>query len=247
LTRQTKALIEDHPSRREGTPEGRAYRAFHEERYQFLLETVAGLVPEARRRILIVGPSFETAMMRERFPDAIVDTLGISDAGFSPSAGEVHVVFDLNEAHDSASWPSLEPYDIVVAAEVVEHLYLPPSIVFPFFASCLSASGRLVVQTPNAVALSKRLMMLIGRHPYMQLLPPRPDPGHVREYTFPELKEAGAAAGLRVERYWARNYFGYAGVAGRIYNHVCDVLPHGLRNGITVLFARVASSSAATR
>lgn len=183
--------------------------------------------------------------MRERFPDATVDTLGISDAGFSPRAGEKHVGFDLNETHEPQRWPTLEPYSVIVAAEVIEHLYMPPTVVFPFFASCLSTRGRLVVQTPNAVALSKRLKMLLGRHPYMSLLPPQPDPGHVREYTVSELEAAGAASGLGIERCWVRNYFGYSGATGRIYNGVCNVLPRGLRNGITLIFTPQADSSAA--
>jgi hypothetical protein len=195
----------------------------------------AELAPE---RILVVGPSFETAMLRERLPHATVDTLGIYDSGFSPRKGERHVDFDLNDALERARWPSVEPYDVVVAAEIVEHLYLPPTAVFPFFAACLAETGRLVVQTPNAVALSKRLRILAGRHPYMQLRPPRPDPGHVREYTLAELEAAGEAAGLRVERAWVKNYFGYAGLAGRAYNRVCDVLPRSLRNAITIVICR---------
>ena len=230
-------MTAEHPSRREGTPEGDEYRAFHDRRYRFLVETVAGLVSVPDGRILVVGPSFETALMRERFAQATVDTLGISDAGFSPRAGEKHVTFDLNETHDPNRWPSLEPYDVVVAAEVIEHLYLPPAVVFRFFASCLSTRGRLVIQTPNGVALSKRLKMLVGRQPYGPLVPPTPDPGHVREYTITELEDAGAAAGLTVEQCWARNYFGYAGVIGSTYNRVCDLLPRGLRNGLTLVFA----------
>jgi hypothetical protein len=243
VTRPTRATGRTRPTAssdepvelREDSPEGRAYRAFHERRYEFLVAIVRDLGPGS---VLVVGPSFETALLRERLAGATVDTLGIYDSGFSPREGERHIEFDLNDSVEPDRWPSPEPYDVVVAAEIVEHLYLPPSAVFPFFAACLSETGRLVVQTPNAVALAKRLRILTGRHPYMQLRPPRPDPGHVREYTFAELEAAGAGAGLRVERAWVKNYFGYAGLAGRVYNRACDVLPRGLRNAITIVFAR---------
>jgi hypothetical protein len=235
-TAKPKATASSEPVElREDSPEGRAYRAFHERRYEFLVGIVTGLAPA---RILVLGPSFEVAMLRERLPDSVVDTLGIYDSGFSPREGERHVDFDLNEAVERDRWPSLEPYDAVVAAEIVEHLYLPPAAVFPFFAACLADAGRLVVQTPNAVALAKRLRILAGRHPYMQLRPPRPDPGHVREYTLGELEAAGVAAGLGVERAWVKNYFRYDGFAGRAYNRICDVLPRRLRNAITIVFAR---------
>jgi hypothetical protein len=97
--------------RREGTPEGRADRAFHERRYRFLLETVAGLVPERNARTLVVGPSFETALLRERFPHTTIDTPGISDAGFgfAPRSGEQHIDFDLNQTVKPGEWPALSP------------------------------------------------------------------------------------------------------------------------------------------
>jgi Methyltransferase domain len=224
-------------SLREGTLEGTAYRAFHERRYRFLVETVSSIAPTPSARILVVGPSFETALLRSRFPEATVDTLGIYESGFTPRAGERHIDFDLNEAAEPSRWPSVEPYGVLVTAEVIEHLYLPPSAVFPFLVSCLGPGGRLVIQTPNAVALSKRVRMLVGRQPYMPLRPPRPDPGHVREYTLSELESAGAEAGLRVEGCWVRNYFAYPGLRGRAYNGACDLLPRGLRNGITLVFA----------
>lgn len=227
-------------SLREGTAEGHEYRVFHERRYRFLVEIVAGIVRVAQPGILVVGPSFETALLRTGFPHATVDTLGIYDSGFSPRAGETHIDFDLNETPDPECWPSVEPCDVVVAAEVIEHLYIPPSLVFPFFAQALSPTGRLVVQTPNGVALSRRIRMLAGRQPYMPLKPPRPDPGHIREYTRSELVSAGREAGLGVEASYLRNYFNYPGRVGWAYNRACDLLPRGLRNGITLVLAHRA-------
>lgn len=181
----------------------------------------------------MVGPSFEAAMIREQFSAAVIDTLGIFESGFSPRSGERHFDYDLNETTDAGSWPAIGPYDVIVAAEIIEHLYVPPQSVFPFFASRLATGGKVIVQTPNAVALVKRLRMLAGRHPYMQLRPPRPDPGHVREYTFEELSRAALASNLVIEQAFARNYFGYAGGSGKAYNALCSILSRGLRNGLT--------------
>jgi Methyltransferase domain len=241
LGRTLGLVVTEPASLREGTYEGAAYRSFHARRYRFLVEVVGTMLRVPRARILVVGPSFETALLRNRFPEATVDTLGIFESGFSPRVGERHIDFDLNDAEEPARWPSVEPYAVVVAAEVIEHLYLPPSVVFPFFASCLSPSGRLVIQTPNGVALAKRLRMLAGRQPYMPLRPPRPDPGHIREYTLVELAKAGEEAGLRLERRWLRNYFQYPGATGWAYNRLCDLLPGGLRNGITLVLAPTRS------
>lgn len=232
---------------RPDSTEGREYAAFHAKRYAFLVETVAGL-PGRPNRILNVGPSFETAMLRESFSEAIVDTLGLFDSGFSPRAGEKHIEFDLNDSLDRTRWPNVDRYDVVVAAEVIEHLYVPAAPLFHFLRSCLTPDGRLLVQTPNAVALAKRARMLAGRNPSMPLRPPRPDPGHVHEYTLRELETAATGAGMCIERAWFQNYFSYAGFAGRVYNLACELMPRTLRNGITVVFRGLdGGARAATR
>ena len=59
--------------------------------------------------------------------------------------------------------------------------------------------GVLVVQTPNAVSLPRRLAMLGGRNPYELIREDATNPGHFREYTAAELRRYAAVAGLAVE------------------------------------------------
>jgi hypothetical protein len=85
------------------------YRRTHERRYELLLELVRGLTPA---RILVVGPSHESALLREVAP---VDTVGWADDRFPRADGERHHEHDLNEL----GYSDLDAYDAVACGEVV--------------------------------------------------------------------------------------------------------------------------------
>jgi SAM-dependent methyltransferase len=209
-------------------PEKDSYFRTHARRYALLLDLVRDLNP---RKILVVGPSYESGLLREAFPDATVNTLGWHDHRFPLREGEQHTDFDLNESE----YPELEPHDLIVCGEVIEHLHVPPLPVVRFLAEALSPEGRLVLQTPNAVALPKRLRMLIGRNPYAPIRNEPRNPGHYHEYTVKEVRGLLEAAGLDVLNLITANYFDHGSPQNRLYRAVGLVLPGTLREGITVV------------
>ena len=197
--------------------------------------------PSGGLRILDVGPSFQTLAIRDAWPEATVDTLGFENRLTPPREGERHVAWDLAEAPWPERRPELGEYDFVVLAEVLEHLAAPPLAIFEWAASCLRPGGRLVVQTPNALALHKRLRALIGRNPLGaggNLTAGTHNPGHFREYTLAELAEVGEAAGLELESATIRNYFRHPSALARAYDRATGLLPPGTRQGITVYLRR---------
>jgi hypothetical protein len=204
------------------------YLRTHSRRYALLLDLVEGIAPQ---RVLVVGPSFESALLRERLPDTTVDTLGWLDHRFPLREAEYHIEFDLN----SGEYPELEAHDVVVCCEVIEHLHVPAARVLRFLATALAPDGRLVLQTPNATALPKRLRMLLGRNPYEPIRDEPGNPGHFHEYTVPELRTAVEDAGLEVERLLTANYFDHGSRKNSAYRAVERVLPPTLREGITVV------------
>jgi trans-aconitate methyltransferase len=210
------------------SPDEQVYLRTHRERYALLLDLVADLAP---KRILVVGPSFESAFLRERFSDATVNTLGWLDHRFPLREGEHHVQLDLN----AGEYPQLEPHDVVVCCEVVEHLLVPAAGVLRFLATGLAPGGHLVLQTPNATALPKRVRMLLGRNPYEPIRDEPGNPGHFHEYTVSELRAAVEDAGLEITRLLTANYFDHGSRKNRVYRAAGGVLPPTLREGITVV------------
>jgi len=224
------------------------YVAYHAPRYAFLLRLLAEYGVTADTTLLDIGPSRLTALIRESF-GVRVDSLG-----FGPDHavdGARHFEFDLNLAQDETQWrQDLPQYEFVVMAEVLEHLYTAPSLVLAFVKTLLVANGRLILQTPNAASLPKRLKLLLGRNPYEMLRIDRSDPGHFREYTISELRRLAEETGFGVERCMTRFYFdarfahhaaGHVApqpVVGRVKNSLYRSLPEGLREGITMVWRK---------
>lgn len=209
-------------------PEEHDYLRTHARRYQLLLELVRELAPKT---ILVVGPSYESVLLREAIPGTTVDTLGWEDQRFPRVDGESHVQHDLNDLE----YPELEAHDVVVCCEVIEHLQVAVVPVLQRLRGGLTPAGSLVVQTPNATALPKRFRMLLGRNPYEPIRAEPRNPGHFHEYTIEELREAVEAAGLEVERLITANYFDHGSRKNRAYRALESVLPRTLREGITVV------------
>ena len=57
----------------------------------------------------------------------------------------------------------------------------------------------LLIGTPNAVSLNRRVSMLVGRNPYERIRTTINNPGHFREYTTAELRAYGKAANFDME------------------------------------------------
>jgi SAM-dependent methyltransferase len=222
--------------------EARFYISYHAPRYARLLNTVDALMAEsgaqAPLRVLDVGPNFEMELLRRAYPDAILDSLGFAHPYFVPPAGGRHVEFDLNDAADAERWPDLGQHDVAVVSEVVEHLHTAMHIVLRLLATYVRPGGAIVIQTPNACALHKRLRMLAGRNPYEPIRENPKNPGHFHEYTLGELRTEAERADLSLAGYFMANYFEPPGAGARLYERVGPLLPESLRHGITVWLRR---------
>jgi hypothetical protein len=166
-------------------------------------------------------------------PETIrISTLGWADPRLAPPGIiEEHVQWDLNQELSGNEFTSA-PFDVILMAETIEHLYTAPKIVIRGLLRLLSSrGGRFVIQTPNAVALNKRCELVLGRNPYEMIREDATDPGHFREYTAQELIEIGRSLGLGVESVAFTNYWRSPGWRGFLE----DYFP-GLRNGLTLVF-----------
>lgn len=225
-----------------------AYAAFHRPRFAFLIDILRPLATRPGVRILDVGPSPLTPLIARKL-GAPVETLGLEPEDARPN--HRHHSFDLNDLQFPERWRTdLGPYDIIVFAEVVEHLYTAPDLVLPYLRQLLDEGGILLLQTPNATALRKRVKLALGLNPFERIRVDRSNPGHFREYTLAELRELLLGAGFAIERSWrrytcdARYEFHERGderpsaIQGRLKNLCYRLLPAPLQEGITILARR---------
>jgi 2-polyprenyl-3-methyl-5-hydroxy-6-metoxy-1,4-benzoquinol methylase len=119
--------------------------------------------------------------------------------------------------------------------EVIEHLLIAPWIVLGFIKTLINPGGFLVLTTPNAVTITKRLFLLMGRNPFEMLREDLKNPGHFREYTIKELIDSGKKAGLSIEKVFLRNYFIIDNPIGNALFNCFGCIP-SLRNGITIVY-----------
>ena len=228
-------------------PEEQRYLDYHSRRFAFVLRIVGDCVAQARRnragaavRLLDIGPHFLTELLSRSFADATISTLGYQNPRCYRGAriGR-HLEFDLNDAQHPHQRPSFDEHDVVVMSEVIEHLYTAPELVLEFVKELMAPGGFLVVQTPNAVAWDKRVVMLRGANPFEMLRQSRQNPGHFREYTAHELRQLGDRAGLECTGCERSNYFNAPlGLPARL---ACRLRP-GFCQGITIVYRRPAAA-----
>jgi 2-polyprenyl-3-methyl-5-hydroxy-6-metoxy-1,4-benzoquinol methylase len=128
----------------------------------------------------------------------------------------------------------VEPYDMVVMTEVIEHVHTAARVVLEYIASLLRRGGTLILQTPNAVSLYVRAGTLLGRNPHHMIREEPTNPGHFCEFTVAELRTAVEAAGFEAGEVRLANYFGDGSMRRTLYDFLCGVLPGELADGITL-------------
>jgi 2-polyprenyl-3-methyl-5-hydroxy-6-metoxy-1,4-benzoquinol methylase len=90
-----------------------------------------------------------------------------------------------------------EPFDLIVFADILEHLY-DPLAALRRFRPYLAPNGHIIVSLPNVASWPVRLGLLFGRFEYTEsgIL----DKGHVRFFTRKTAKKLVEGAGFQIER-----------------------------------------------
>jgi SAM-dependent methyltransferase len=180
----------------------------HAKRYERLVSAVGGLVNEIQKRnrpvtILDVGPWWQTELFR-RLPDVHVNTMGLLEKPppiDKPRSGELYFQQDLNRAVYEDYRADIPQHDLVIMAEVIEHLPVAPTHILRKVRKVLKPGGFLILSTPNAVSLGKRIKMLKGQCPYTVISEDPNYPSHFRECTLPELLKYADSCGFSCTRY----------------------------------------------
>lgn len=214
--------------------EAMPYEDYHRKRFRFLRKTVNNLKPNS---IFEVAPITFTNDIRKRYD---TDTIGYAANLSIEDDIRKHYQYDFLNIIDESTWPvTRRRYDLVIATEIIEHLPLSLNIIFRWFKYYMKPNGYLIIQTPNAVALKKRIAILQGRNPY-ELMTDEPSSirghNHIREYTLQELISIGKQEGLTTHQYWIENYFWYKSFKAKFYQYICYLLPSLLKDGVTIIY-----------
>ncbi|HVO73218.1 MAG TPA: methyltransferase domain-containing protein, partial [Ignavibacteriaceae bacterium] len=225
------------------------YYKVHSKRYEFLLSQVKKIrnhFPQRSLRILDIGPSIFTKLLEKSFPDDLILMLGLghesSRGGHLPLNMELDPVrfysFNLNNSQVKEKWIKLPESDIVIMAEVIEHLYTSPALVLEFLKTCIKSGGYLIIQTPNAAALRNRIALLLGRNPFEMIRTNADNPGHFREYTMKELINFAEKTGFEVCRSAYISYFNPRNRPEKFYIFLTNIFPKSFRTGLTVILMK---------
>lgn len=83
------------------------------------------------------------------------------------------------------TWPiAPHSFDVVVAGEVLEHLYFPADVIARI-AHALKTDGMLVGSVPNAFSFKNRVRLFFGRKRYT----PLNDPTHINHFSRQEMRD----------------------------------------------------------
>ena len=107
----------------------------------------------------------------------------------------------VGSVEDSRMFRQLGRFDVVVAGEIIEHIFDTDALLTAIHR-LLRPRGELLLTTPNLAGLGARLSLLLGRPPWMiETSLHGPVAGHIRYFTYSTLCDLLARNGFRVTRF----------------------------------------------
>jgi len=135
---------------------------------------------------------------------------------------------------EAEKWPEeliVQKFDLIIASEVIEHLFDPGSFLRKI-KKLLFSNGKIIITTPNFLFWKNRLKMFLGKFGYEKegLL----DFGHIRFFTRQTLKDMVEKEGFKIEK--EKNF--YPNLYFRHMNWLGDILPGLFAYQLIVLLSR---------
>lgn len=176
--------------------EAEAYYGQFADRYRNTLRWIERVLPPGGR-LLDIGSGQFAVLCRYLF-DCRCDVLDI-DTRSAAALRANQIGFQALDL-SRETFVAKEPYDLVVMAEVIEHVPTPPHIVFGNLRPSVAPGGHFLVTTPNLYRLRNVLRLAAGRHVFDHFLVPGPDQplGHFLEYGLEQMKWHVTKAGFDI-------------------------------------------------
>jgi 2-polyprenyl-3-methyl-5-hydroxy-6-metoxy-1,4-benzoquinol methylase len=219
------------------------YTTYHKKRFKYLLDKIDLLCLSPDSRILDIGRGPFTKILSRKYSN--VSTMGLDlsltslDKADSINTDIVpHIVFDLNNTKSIQVLNNYGKFKLIIFAEVIEHLMVHPENVFHFLDSILEVGGYIILQTPNAVSITKRIKPILGIHPFMEYnLDGEVDSHHFREYTKSELFKYVKKVGFEIVEHEYLNYFPSSTLTLRAIYFVSGIVP-SFRNAQSMILKK---------
>jgi 2-polyprenyl-3-methyl-5-hydroxy-6-metoxy-1,4-benzoquinol methylase len=221
------------------------YLKTHAKRYACMLHEIREIRYNIKNKHIVsldIGESFFTELYRVEFNEDNLYTLGLSyekyRGGHLPIEinrnEKFHYHFNLNNLQYADNLSKKIPkFDIIIMAEVIEHLYTAPEIILSFIKKITKQDGYIFVLTPNAASLSKRMkLMFKGENPYEMIRINHCNPGHYREYTSNELYNLFKKLSFEICKIDHTNYVKFNSKKGHVEKFLRSIFHHRLRRYI---------------
>lgn len=199
-----------------------SYWTYYMEASKYRFISIAETVDwsQDRLKILDIGTTPFTLLMKEVFPHHEIWTLDLTNS-WESSCRSASVHFTQCDI-EKGEMPFQDDYfDVVIFAEVLEHLLASPPKILREIRRTLVPHGKLTISVPNIAALYQRIRLLIGMSPLSV--------GHFHEYTMRELVGMLEGCGFVTAR---KKYVngrvlggGISAVGGRIYQLIPFLVP----------------------
>ena len=202
-------------------------------------------------KVLDIGASHGDLAVRLGALGKEVDVLENSDLSAKECEKKGLKVYRLDIETDS--FPDIGKFDVILMLEIVEHL-LDPVNVLRRVAKLVSATGSVIISSPNAAYLKCRLQLFAGRVPSFgedRSLAAEPRPYnllHKTPLSIPNLVDCVEMAGLRVIAIEAEEYTGSALWTKPVFTQVRTILRNAwpsLLAGSVIVKARLSSTYSA--
>jgi len=189
------------------------------------------LIPKNVKMVLDIGCGRANLAVALKGRGYIVSGVDISDKALKETSEFLKDAFCFNVEDDI--WPKElldKKYDMIVASEIIEHLFLPNEFMKKV-TGLLEENGKIVVTIPNFLFWKNRLKMSFGKFKYEEkgLL----DFGHIRFFTYETAKELFEYCDLKVEK---ENHF-YPNLYKRKLNFLGNFFPGFFAYQLTFLLS----------